>query len=473
MGFLRCVPILALLRYDALAHVGGLTSVDERNTTVMPIFARRRLRAMIDDISLLTSTSKVNDLLSRLESTVTRNALAAEAELSMLWAIAQVVDVTLEPVLSNGRRPDALSRNLFPSASAVVEVRALSDDSFSGQDAMERTANIISSSADRIAKHAGRHLSFEFLDRSYWDGRYRRDRCVDPAFQMHAKIEGQLREWIDGPGCPDRSQVLRVTSGRTDVLITWRDRPTKGPSVFCRMPPVAYDLENNPIFKSLKKKSKQIKGAGSGHLRVVFLFDAGCQLLRYIGRAVHGGREIRGEEIIWHALSKLSGIDIVCVFSPFRDWGVVLGPRQDVVWNVTYFDPRKGVADGEYERLDLLAAQLPRARFEGYQARQIHRQGAFRPNARGWYKGTRVDMHKGAMRIKISSRLLQEYMAGRLDASDFQFAAFGNNTNLINLWLAAGKTIQSATFETGSVDEDDDYVVFCFEEDWGAKSLRG
>ena len=127
----------------------------------MPIFARRRLSAMIDDISLLTSTSKVNDLLSRLESTNTRNALAAEAELSMLWAIAQVADVSLEPVLSNGRRPDALSRNLFPSARAVVEVRALSDDSFSGQDAMERTANIISSSADRIAKNADAtfHLS--------------------------------------------------------------------------------------------------------------------------------------------------------------------------------------------------------------------------------------------------------------------------------------------------------------------------
>ena len=149
-----------------------------------------------------------------------------------------------------------------------------------------------------------------------------------------------------------------------------------------------------------------------------------------------------------------------------------MGPRQDVVWNVTYFDPRKGVADGEYERLDMLAAQLPRARFEGYQVRQIHRQGAFRPIARGWYKGTRVDMHEGAMRIKLSSRLLQEYMAGRMDATDFQFAAFGNNTNLIHVWPAAGRTIQGATFEAGGVDEDDDYVVFCFEGDWGAKSLR-
>ena len=146
--------------------------------------------------------------------------------------------------------------------------------------------------------------------------------------------------------------------------------------------------------------------------------------------------------------------------------------RRKLVWNVNYFDRREGVEESEYKRLELLAAKLPRARFEGYQARQIHRQGAFRPNARGWYKGTVVDMHEGAMRIRISSRLLQEYLAGRLDATGFRNAAFGNNENLIDLWLKRGRTIQEASFEAGGVDEDDDYVVLHFEEDWGAKSLE-
>jgi len=60
----------------------------------------------------------------------------------MLWSIAQIADGNHKPLLDIGRRPDALSKVLFPSARAVVEVRTLSDDSYSGQDAMERMAII-------------------------------------------------------------------------------------------------------------------------------------------------------------------------------------------------------------------------------------------------------------------------------------------------------------------------------------------
>ena len=438
----------------------------------MPIFARRRLRAMVDDISQLTTQAKVNDLLSRLESRNTRDAMAAEAELSMVWAISQVADVTVEPVAGNGRQPDAFSRDLFGSGGAIVEVRALSDDSFSGRKPMVRTANILASTADRIAKRAGSHLAFEFLDRSYWDRRYHRERCVDPAFEVSTGVEKLLRDWIIRRQCSDGPHKLHVTDGKTDLIITWSDVPARERPVFCRMPPVAYDLEDNPVYKALKKKSKQIGDAGSEHLRVVFLFDAGCELLRYIGRAASYVLERHGEDIVRHALRKLSGIDIVCVCSPFRDWRVVLGPPREVVWNVTCFDRRVAVPESEYKRLELLATKLPRARFEGYQARQIHRRGGFFPNAHGRYKGTEMTMQGGAIRVRISSRLLQEYLAGRLDAERFRSAAFANDDNLFKTWLEKGQTIQGATFESGGVDEDDDYVVLDFGADWGARSLR-
>ncbi len=439
----------------------------------MPIFARRRLRAMVEDISQLTTQAKVNDLLSRLESRNTRDAMAAEAELSMVWAISQVADVAVEPVGGNGRQPDVFSRDLFGSGSAFVEVRALSDDSFSGREPMVRTANILASAADRIAKGAGSHLAFEFLDRSYWDRRYCRERCVDPAFEVSASVERLLREWIIRRKRSDGPHELRVTDGKTDLIITWHDVPAHERPVFCRMPPVAYDLEDNPVYKALKKKSKQIKGAGGGHLRVVFLFDAGCELLRYIGRTASYVWERRGEDIVRHALQKLSGIDIVCVFSPFRDQRVVLEPRREIVWNVTCFDRRAIIPKREYNRLDLLARRLPRTRFEGYQARQIHRRGGFLPNAHGWYRGTTLTMQGGAMVIRISSRLLQEYLAGRLDAERFRHAAFGNDDNLFKTWLEKGQTIQGATFEAGGLDHDDDYVVLELGPDWGAKPLRG
>lgn len=338
---------------------------------------------MVEDVSLLTTGRKVNDLLSRLESRTTRDALAAEAELSMVWAISQVGDVTLEPVIGGGRQPDALSEDLFASGSAVVEVRALSDDSFSGRDAMMRTANIVAWTADRFARCAGRHLSFEFGDRSWWDGRYRRERCVDPKFEVNGHVEDALRAWVHGRRCGEGPGV-RIADGKTDVVITWIDWPVREPRVFSSMPPVAYDLEDNPVYKALRKKSGQIRDTNDRPVRVVFLFDAGCELLRYIGQPHTYVHEISGESIVEHALGKLSGIDVVCVFAPFRDQLTSMGRDREVVWNLTCFDRRTSVPKGEYARLEQLTRELPRARFGGYQARDVHRQSGFLELAPDW-----------------------------------------------------------------------------------------
>ena len=110
-----------------------------------------------------------------------------------------------------------------------------------------------------------------------------------------------------------------------------------------------------------------------------------------------------------------------------------------------------GTAGLATSRLDLLVAKL---------------------HSHGWYKGTITMVHEGEMRIKISSRLLQEYLVGRLDAERFKIAAFRNHENLFDVWLERGQTIQGATFEGGGVDEDGDYVILDFGADWAAKSLR-
>ena len=163
---------------------------------IMPIFARRRLRSMLDELSSHVAAAKANDLVSQLENCNTRQALAAEAELSMLLAISRVAHLTIEPDLpGSNRHPDALTDNLLGSGSAIVEVRAMSDYSFSGKEAMDRTANIITDYANCLRKGAGRHLKFEFLERSYWNKGFHRERCVDSGFKLSASIKQQLKAW--------------------------------------------------------------------------------------------------------------------------------------------------------------------------------------------------------------------------------------------------------------------------------------
>lgn len=310
---------------------------------------------MLTDLSEHLNSAKFNDLKARLFHSDTKTALAAEGELSVLWAIANVAHLEPEPVLPTGHRPDALSNDLFRSQPSIIEVRALSDDSFSGKEAMDRTANIIASHADQLRGGAGRHLYFEFDERSYWTKRYHRERCVDPAFKLTPAIEKKLRDWITAEDWP--APAIRINEGKTDVVVSWKK--STGPlfRTFCRMPAVAYDLEENPIFKALKKKNKQVKGASAGTLRCVILIDAGCRLLRRLQpmSAVH---EIGGLAIIRHALAKLS-IDSVIVLSPSRRSEFVLGAQMELQWKVSCFDRRENVPDGEYDRVEALVAQLP------------------------------------------------------------------------------------------------------------------
>lgn len=421
---------------------------------------------MLTELSGHLAPNKFKDLSVRLEHTDTKSALAAEAELGVLWAIARVAHMVPEPALPGcTSRPEAASDDLFLSGPAIIEVRALSDDSFSGKEAMDRTANIIAGFADQLRKGAGKHLYFEFMERSYWTRRYHRERCVDPAFQLTDQIRGQLRTWITAADWPD-SQKIRVTHGETDVVVSWKQFTSRLFRTFCSMPPVSYDREDNPIYKALRSKSKsgQLKG-GEGTLRCVVLVDAGCSMLRRLRPGgVPGIHEVKGDTIIYHALAKLS-IDVVVVLSPYRQGGLANPYDSVLVWKVNCFDRRDRVPGGEYERIEKMAAQLPKPRFEGYQARDIHRQGGFAPGE-NWYLSTKTtSWMDGRMTIRLSASLLHEYLAGRIDSDKFRHEAFNEEKNLFDMELARGNSIRQVQFESGGIDKDDDYVVFDLDVD--------
>jgi hypothetical protein len=119
----------------------------------MPIFSRRRLSAMLHDLAPHLSAPQAADLLARVDHCDTQPALAGEFELAVLWGIAQVADLQVGPAFQYcASRPDAVSADLFSSRQAVIEITALSDDTFSGQAHMDRAANILAQATDRIRK---------------------------------------------------------------------------------------------------------------------------------------------------------------------------------------------------------------------------------------------------------------------------------------------------------------------------------
>jgi hypothetical protein len=443
----------------------------------MPLFTRRRLQTMLDDLRPRMSAEKAKNVVRRLDGKDTQNAMATEMELGIVWAIGRAADLTIEPELpgAKGKKPDAFSATMFPSGRAVIEAAALSDDTFSGRKNMERAANKI---LDFLGYHQRDHLYFEFAEQmSYEGGRFRRWRRVTHNFKLTDDLKQKLREAIGGKNRRGRLPSIRLTDDQIDVTIHWQDRVYPTTRVFCTMPPIAYNLEDNPIYRLLSRKQDDLSSVPPDTLKCVILGDAGCGLLRNLGGIGKSPEQKTGAQIIRHFLGRSNNdIDIVCVLTQTR-YDSILPMQPDPVWFMRLFDRRFGFDedDVEHSKLRTLVAALPRPIFEGYQARSLHIQGAFRPQARGWYVATTVSIAKTGqvMSIKTSARLVQQLLAGRITPQQFHSSTFGNDTqNFFDTQLKRGMTIRTVRIEPAGVDEDDDYMVFDLAPDPAAKTLQ-
>jgi hypothetical protein len=438
----------------------------------MPLYARRRLQAMLDDLAPLLTQPKANDLLARLEHKNARDALAAEVELGLLWSIRQVADLEIDPVLRNSlSRPDALSHKLFGDAGpAVIEITALSDDTFSGENHMERAANIICQFSNKVRRRSGEHLHFRFLEaRGYDRGLYRRTRRITPDFALTSELQEVLRTWLQAPNWPN-STTIRLTDSQIDVVIQWKQYVHPHGRTFSTMPAVAYHEEDNPVFKALKRKERQLSGTPDGTLKCIFLGDAGCRMLRELKPL--GVQEVCGEQVIKHFLLR-SSVDVVAVFSPYRSSQLFQAPgSHSPQWKVNLFTRTAVPGKANCALIKKMVADMPRPQLEGYQARSWHQQGMFNPQGKGIYLGCKMTSKSSSISISISARMVVELLAGRITQQQFQNLAFGEGQNQFDHQFKRGMTIQSARLEKGGLDEDDDCLVFEMEPDFGAQALQ-
>lgn len=441
----------------------------------MPLFARRRIQAMLDELGPMLSPKKANDILARLgRPRQPDQVIAAEMELGLLWATKQVAHIEIEPENSDGRLPDCHSHDLFGDTPAIVEITTVSDAHFSGEKLMHRAFSKIGDFANTIRKGAKKNLSLQFAERSSWEnGRYQRERCITADFELDDEMRSQIRAWLLGP----QQQALRLKSTDIDVAITWQvGRQVRTASYWSTLPPLAHDIEANPVYGALTRKRKQLRHTPTGTLRCIFLADGGCELLRNLDREDSVGRTHSGNAIIEHAM-KQAKLDIVCCFAPKRQTDLMRpqhGGRID--WAVTVIARPELAPRLDLSRLKVLAGNLPRPRFEGYQARSLQNQASFMPNARGWYLGMtttwRRSEGKDEIMLKISARALQEFLAGRLTRDQFDRWVDNDKPNLFEHFLKQGYTLSGSRLEPAGKDEDDDHIVFEFTKDASASEFQ-
>lgn len=449
----------------------------------MPIFTRRAIQMMLDDLAPCMTKAKAKDLVHRLDHSDPDQAIPHEYELALTWATSKVAHVEIErPV--GAKAPDIYSADFFPDGPAYIEVAAVSDVALSGETVMKRAANIITNFANTLSKRAGRHLLFEFQEESGYAlasqpkpgtlsfnarSQYFRRRKITAKFMLTDVMKNDLSTWVKSP-IP--RTPLRLTDEEIDVFIVWCEREVHPHgNVFSRMPSEAHDLRDNPIWKVLKDKEReQLSGVPQGTSRWIFICDAGCSLLRHINPLMQHHETVSGSQVIRAFLAQ-SSIDGVCVFTPGHNNSSNIFQRSNgnIFWKFHIFDTAPPNIETKYDNLNKFIDIIPTPHYEGYQARSLHQQSAFAPQGRGQYLSTIWQSKLGLTSMKISARAFQEYLAGRLTHEDFKRFV---DVEMFEGALKRGLTISNITLELRGIENDDDYVVLEFAPDPSAMPFK-
>jgi hypothetical protein len=438
----------------------------------MPIFGRRQLQQMLNELGPWLDRGKAKDLLNRLENERPNQSLPAEYELSISWAVSKIATLEIDHP-AGSRTPDIYSPDLLTCGPVIADIAALDDFTLSGSDTMRRACNIINAEADRLLNGSSSHLHFTFREKSGYErakhGRtqFFRRRLVHRNFELDADLRRALRDWLAN-GRPN--QPLSWNSPVISVLIEWREFVHPLSNYFCTMPSLAYHLKENPLYAVLRLKSKQLRGARDGIRRMVFLGDAGCGLLRDLRPIRSSPETFSGGQIIHRFLQDCPEIDFVQVVSAKRERSA-WASQTTRLWNSHVFTQPRGIKDGDTERLKLLVDKMLPPNLSGYAAYSWHEQRMCEANALGKYVPTQMSFGRERMNLRISARAVQELIAGRLSPERFRTWTFGDD-NPVRRELDAGRTISSVRFEPQGIGEDDDYLVFEFRDDPAARGLQ-
>lgn len=439
----------------------------------MPIFTRRRLQKMIDELRPFLDGDEAS-VISRLNDKKPENALGAEMELALTWAISKITDIEIEPDgLAGKKKPDIYSKSLFPNVESLIEITSVSDSEMSGETDMRKITAKLVHEANAIRKRIGKHLYFQFLEVSgYAEGEYFRSRTAPKDFKVTSSIQAQLKCWLKDDLIYTK-QKLRLTENGLDVVVTWNEyKKLSQFNFFSSMPSICYSLEDNTLYKRLDDKRKQLRNAKEGLLKCIIVADVGSYLLRNIRELNNQDpHEYSGSEVIAHFLRK-SNIDIVLAITPERDRAFSLLPSE-INWFMWWtVDSALEITDCYWDKLRMALGELPKPRREGYQARSGHQQSMFSAENNKQYLGFKMRTPNKGIEMKISSRALQEYLAGRISHQQFKNAVGEDIPKIIERQLLSGKIIKSTSIENMGLDEDDDYITFQFGEDPAASNFK-
>jgi hypothetical protein len=424
------------------------------------MLARRSIQSLIDGASYL-NPEQIDRFVQHLNRN-NRDSIDAEWELVILTALASFGTVQHEPDLGGTARLDV--RFQSPLVTFVADVRAVSDETYDRENPVDHLRQELARYAAQLSGE-GFQGGFNFnVGGQYGNARKRpyKTKLVLP--QPH-----EFRQYIFNAGFHAFLNAIRsdplqarhhvANNDRASVSMVWIPGPGGMRSVTHPAYKVAHDTEHNVIYKALRDKSDQIKRVGDrdpDELAGIILCDGGCDLLRMVS----GVGTVSLDQIVKAFLRRTRTVTFVFVVDThYRSWGP--GSRKLAFEARFWAKQRTKALETLRDKVSEALQGLPVPVRSGLNTMN-HYEWATGSDKRLYsdYKG---DVSMSSHSVEISLRATIEYLAGRIDRTEYEHAVPTDWLAQLRRSLDLGKRVSSVSI-TKHPDRDDDGLVVTFGE---------
>lgn len=431
----------------------------------MFVFSRRALQRFVFDLDGVLADAQLESLVERLNRP-SDDRLPAMWELVFLRALSSIAPLKHEVELASGRRPDFefSIRGDGRDWTVVGDITSVSDAGLDEQNPVD----VLCDEILRLAKKY--NLNPNHFSREVKGGRVGDFRTGKMALQLpprgellalvREKVEPFIRGIADSGTATDRLVCVTDRANFTIGYDTSQEYAHGGWVCY----DVAISLTNNPIYRALKAKSKQLKAAPADAVRLVVLCDGDCAAMRNSAFS----QNYSAKQIAQDFLRQNSSVDFVLLVSVERKQLNFYESRLQMNYELVAAAPRYRSARVDERLLERITEALnksilcvPPPRWELCNAARYCRDKTY-----GYGIGM-LGGWMGPQPLKISSRALHELLAGKITLERFLEAhgwAGERRNSIANpfaLALGAGRMISGVEVENVD-DKDDDWLSFEF-----------
>jgi len=422
----------------------------------MAIFARRVIQRMLDENRGFLSDAAVGEHVRRLNG-CNADALATEWEVFILNRLRGIGTVRYEEPLGGSKRPDVL----FESDSVsgfLADVRTVSDKNSEKENPVEYFYDCVKA---YLAKKGPGAFGVNVRVDGEAVGEY-----GDQKVHLHLPVKGEIPTFVKEhfaavakriKSQPQESFTTTVGQGRNRVQVAYNpgERSFSGGYI---SPSSPLSLKRNPVYKSLKRKSEQLRDCQHVGVKGVFLCDGSCHALRFPTPFLQGS-QFTPTRIIHQAFKDNSSLSFVVVVS-VEEKHKPLDPRVDRVIRADFLsNPQAKCIVGR--------------RFWSGLKRMFENPPTPIATPRNALYDVMARKHEGISflgggsmsngEVKIPSRTLTEILAGTVDyhkAREGDISPLGSIAWMKRYFYAqlkAGRTIAEISVEK-CPDQDDDWI---------------